>query len=788
MTSGYWDGAFSSRPFTLRLQVSEQAGTPTPADIAANTTKVDWTLLMIRTGGYNSYNAAGAPWSVQINGSTVASGTTPYDFGAGPGPELPIGSYVVLGSGTGVTIAHNPDGTKTGMTVGASASSSSPVGSAANSGALDLTTVPRATTPVPSTSTPDTGAAVTLTLTPADSSFTHRLRWAFQPGTGGTAIDDKIVGLAGGGGSAHGSAEAASADGTAGNYWGVPAGTTTPTLTIPHAVFAQSVDFDTRTVTVTVDTYSGSTLIGSKDIALTVRLALTEVPTLAAITDSEATVSPNVASLVGGYVQSVTKLALALTTPAGIYGSTIVSRSISVAGQTLTADGTTPVAIANSGTVPITATVTDSRGRVSATTTKNVTVLAWAPPAFATAPLVVRALASGTADDNGTYLKVNPADFSVSSLIVSTEKNHVEYRLSYRLTGTSTWTVDGSGWIDPANTPSAIHFTGTALSTFASASVGSAYDVLIEIRDVLATSSVQRLVPKAAVLLHLKSSIGVAFGARHSGAANPVEIWGRAKQASDSITLRNIIDQGDLDSSLLALMPPGMIHPCALSAAPAGWLLCDGSTVSRSTYAALFAALNPAVGTVTMTIATPAVVTKTAHGLQTGQMVYLTTTGALPTGLVANTAYFVIRVDANTFNLATTLANALAGTKIATTGSQSGTHTLSTTFGVGNGSTTFTLPNLKGSTVIGVDTGQTEFAALGQTGGEKTHTLTLTETPAHTHTIVHTTGSGATASGDAVPPHNSTPNANFATTSSQGGGGAHNNLNPYLALNYVIKI
>lgn len=79
--------------------------------------------------------------------------------------------------------------------------------------------------------------------------------------------------------------------------------------------------------------------------------------------------------------------------------------------------------------------------------------------------------------------------------------------------------------------------------------------------------------------------------------------------------------------------------------------------------------------TVTVTIATPAVMTWTAHGLNSGQRIQLTTTGALPTGLTASTTYLVTVIDANTFNLSTSLANAQAATFIATSGSQSGTHT-----------------------------------------------------------------------------------------------------------------
>jgi len=79
--------------------------------------------------------------------------------------------------------------------------------------------------------------------------------------------------------------------------------------------------------------------------------------------------------------------------------------------------------------------------------------------------------------------------------------------------------------------------------------------------------------------------------------------------------------------------------------------------------------------TVTVTIASPAVMTWTAHGLVSGQRIQLSTTGALPTGLSTATTYWITVIDANTFNLSTSLANAQAATFITTTGSQSGVHT-----------------------------------------------------------------------------------------------------------------
>lgn len=76
--------------------------------------------------------------------------------------------------------------------------------------------------------------------------------------------------------------------------------------------------------------------------------------------------------------------------------------------------------------------------------------------------------------------------------------------------------------------------------------------------------------------------------------------------------------------------------------------------------------------TVTMTIATPGVVTHTAHGLSVGDSVIFTTSGTLPTGITAGTTYFVSTVvGVDSYQVSATRG----GSAINTTGSQSGTHT-----------------------------------------------------------------------------------------------------------------
>lgn len=78
-------------------------------------------------------------------------------------------------------------------------------------------------------------------------------------------------------------------------------------------------------------------------------------------------------------------------------------------------------------------------------------------------------------------------------------------------------------------------------------------------------------------------------------------------------------------------------------------------------------------GTFTVTIASPGVVSWTAHGLSVGDVVYMRTTGALPTGLEVGTPHYVISAGfgTNAFQLSTTSG----GSAINTSGSQSGTHT-----------------------------------------------------------------------------------------------------------------
>lgn len=164
-------------------------------------------------------------------------------------------------------------------------------------------------------------------------------------------------------------------------------------------------------------------------------------------------------------------------------------------------------------------------------------------------------------------------------------------------------------------------------------------------------------------------------------------------------------------------VPSGSLVAYAGSSAPAGWLLCDGSAVSRSTYASLFTAIG-------------------------------------------------------------------------------------TTFGTGDGSTTFNIPDARGRVLAGKDnmggtaanrltsggsgiTGTT----LGATGGAETHTLTTAQLASHSHGLTNVQGSLSPAAGGALEGTFPSANASAASPSSAaaGSGSAHNNQPPTLVANTLIK-
>lgn len=124
---------------------------------------------------------------------------------------------------------------------------------------------------------------------------------------------------------------------------------------------------------------------------------------------------------------------------------------------------------------------------------------------------------------------------------------------------------------------------------------------------------------------------------------------------------------------------------------------------------------------------------------------------------------------------------------------------LGTNYG-GNGISTFALPDLRGRAPIHPGQGNgLSNRNLGEVGGIEFITLTAAQIPSHTHTISGSAANGAADSPGgrvlarapgAIPQYGATPNVDLAATAvgSSGGGQPHNNLQPYLTLNYIIAL
>lgn len=423
----------------LRTSVASQ-------DVAGNTTTLSWSLHVKKSSASTSATWGNCSYGVTINGNAYSdSGQVRVEAG---------GDTTVL-SGTTV-IPHNADGTKT-ISLSASISGKI-VGSLSASEAL--ATIPRASSLSFGSGT--MGSPMTLTINAASSSFTHSLTYSFG-GASGTIL----------------------------SYVGAGSHSWTPPLSLANQIPNATAGVGTFTLY----TWGTGVEIGRVSYSFTLSLPSSVVPTISAVTATEAT--SGLAAKFGAYVQGKSTLKVT-TSAAGSYGSTIKSCVISFDGKTYSGTSVTTSAPSKSGSQTITAKVTDSRGR-TASKSITISVQPYAKPAI-TALRVWRCTADGAADDSGDYVGITYA-YTIASV---NSKNNASAKLEYKRSTASSWSslLNNSAY----SVSTTVYPDQEMLSDYQ-------WDIRLTVMDYFGSTTMTVTLPSAEVLLDLLATgKGIAFG------------------------------------------------------------------------------------------------------------------------------------------------------------------------------------------------------------------------------------------------------------------------------------
>ena len=363
----------TSGSYTTTLTVTQ-----TSQSTQNNQSTLTYSLTLTKNSGTGLWNNNSCPWSITIDGSTVASGSFTYDFRS-------YSSLTLKGSTT-TTVTHNSDGTKT---VACSASvnmDNEPyVYVMKPSGDLALTTIPRASdVSVSNYSIANTSGSISATIT-SKASFYHRWRWRMNSGSWSSWTNKGLI------------------------------ASTSSTVTVANTtLLAQLPTATSGSFNIEVATYSDSgyaTLVGTKSASATVSVNTANIKPSVSLGNIGLNSTPIANYAVAGYskVQSAwtttnSSGASSVTTYLSTsHGSLATTSSTSTSGTTVS--GYIPSSSANY-TLTISAYAKDSRGATSSTVSKSITVYGYTPPTATLNAYRVASSSSTTEDGAGTYAYV----------------------------------------------------------------------------------------------------------------------------------------------------------------------------------------------------------------------------------------------------------------------------------------------------------------------------------------------------------------------------------------------
>lgn len=424
-------GAQSTYGWRLRLGYTIQQSRSTNRSTIALT-------LQIYDGTGESYNQAANSCYYVLQGTKVYH---PYSYRAKGWYDLGTKS---------ITVDHDSKG-EASVTLSAEwhsgFSSQWTPASLSVSGKVTLPTIPRASSlAVPALTL---GSSATLAVTKADSSYTHRITYAWGTHSGVVSAET---------------------------------GATSITWTPPLELANDIPNAATGVGTLTITTYSGDTALGSQSYSFTASVPASAAP-VATVALSDAA---GYADTYGAYVQTKSRLK-AVTTASGKYGATVKGYTLAISGLTATGATATTGVLPESGTVAYVVTVTDSRG-LATVLRGTITVLPYAAPGIRSIS-VARCDADGADNPAGAYALVSFAG-SVSAL---DDQNTAAYAIRYRPQGADTWSNQAVPAASGQYAPSA--------SGIIPAAVDTVFEVCVSATDALSrTDSLIVILPSAQVL------------------------------------------------------------------------------------------------------------------------------------------------------------------------------------------------------------------------------------------------------------------------------------------------
>lgn len=381
--------------------------------------------------------------------------------------------YVLVGTDS-FTITHNSDGsgstTFTGL--GTYTGGSGTVYTRTVSKTISLTKIDRPSTVTSNaTSATQFGDSITFTITRKSSSFTHTLTYKMYDASG--TIASKMSG-------------------------------TTKAWTIPTSLINSTPKNAKPTITITCETFNGSTSQGKTTYNFSCKVPDSYKPTCSlSLSEANTTVS---ALNLGKYVQGVSQIHAQITA-AGSAGSTITSYSTPANDVIYSNNDFTTSVLKYNGERTITTTVMDSRSR-SKSASQNIEIIQYFNPTIMSCK-VERCLSNGTLDEEGTYGKAT-ISYKVAPLNDGTSnRNTITIKVYYGSTIYKTYT--------PSNFEGTYTFPNNNLFSNLPTNANSGFTFVIEDRfhkessDSAITQSFV-LPPSFVTISKLAGGKGITFG------------------------------------------------------------------------------------------------------------------------------------------------------------------------------------------------------------------------------------------------------------------------------------